>query len=112
MRPQLIAVVATLALALADGCATPPTPAQQAAARPPAPPARAVSTSAASGMSFDPPGTAAAPDLSRAARTPSASNGLQPAVTTYDVTTSIQDQTTDGDYNQQSVTQRTGTVQR
>ena len=107
MRTLILLVTASILA----GCVTQQSPTQPPAVAPT--PAAAVSTSSQGGLAFDPPGTAhaATPDLSRDARQPTASNGIEPATTTYNVSTSIQDTTTDGAYNQSSTTERTGTVQ-
>ncbi len=94
------------------GCAS-----QLAAPRPQAAAAApgATHSATATSLAFDPPiaGPNPAPDLPRETRGPVAANGVvQTSTSTFDVTTSIDDATVDGSYDQQSVTERTGTVQR
>ncbi len=97
-----------LAASVLVGCAARPTPAAPAAAA-----ARPATATSSAGLAFDPPVAAhtPTPDLSRDARTPAVTNGIQPVTTTYDVSTYLQDATDDGSYDQQTVTERTGTVQ-
>ncbi len=99
-----------MAATLLVGCAAQPaSPHPTAAAAPPP-----TATSTATGLAFDPPiaGHAAPPaDLSREPRAPSAANGVvETSTSQYNVTTSVQDNTTNGDFNQTSVTQQAGTV--
>lgn len=104
-----------LAASLLVGCASQPTPARSTAGRPaPVAAVQPAPSPSSAGLAFDPPGSTRAPDpnLSREARGPTATNGIEPATTKYDVSTYIQDTTDDGDFSQQSVTERTGTVQR
>jgi hypothetical protein len=102
-----------IAASLVVGCAS-----QPAAPPPVGPPSAAASArpaqaGASRGLAFDPPITAhvETTDLSRDGRGPTASNGVvQTSTSNYNVTTSIQDNTPDGNFNQSTVTQQTGTV--
>ena len=101
-------LVPLIAVSLLVGCAAQPT-------APPRPAAvvRPVAPTSETGLAFDPPiaGRVPAPNLSRAAREPAAVSGVDATSTsTFDVTTSIRDADDDGGYEQESVTQTTGTV--
>ena len=107
VRPAFAAIVLA-------GCAPSAPP-------PPPPPSTTVtptagrSSSTAADLAFDPPIAArgTTPDLSRGDRGPTASNGtVQSSTTTFNQTTYVGTDTDDGAFNQQSVTQKTGTVSR
>jgi hypothetical protein len=97
-----------IAASLVVGCASQPAgPMRRPTADRPA------QAGASRGLAFDPPITAhvETTDLSRDGRGPTASNGVvQTSTSNYNVTTSIQDNTPDGNFNQSTVTQQTGTV--
>ncbi len=103
-------LIPLLAASLMAGCvASPPPPTTPTA--PAVPPASA--TSSATGLAFDPPvaNHTSTPDLSRDPRAPSASNGVVESSTSqFNVTTSVEDNSTNGDFNQSTVTQQSGTV--
>jgi hypothetical protein len=90
----------------------PPPPATTTTVRP-----IASAASPAAPLAFDPPivpqaaAPSAPPDLSRDTRGTAATNGVVESSTSkYDVSTYLRDTTDNGDYDQESVTQRTGTV--